>query len=639
MRKMSFVSCFIVWVLVFQIGVGQFALQAVAAPGDNDKSNPSVGASSQPTGMTPEMVTFENAALNADANTPAPKSVDVNRLTRQFHRTYYPALDDKGNSFDRVQREIPLSRIDLTNPDVTINNWARQTKIVYDEKTKELTILKIIYDEELKRERATDGHVFTNITLTSNLVQNANYVLAATENGIEGFLWRDIMEYAFKAPISVPILLPLPPKEFGATITNLELLSRASKPREIGNAELIDEGDIAVKFTNKSESGETHAETRVDLKEIVTRFRINQLALLGLLQIANPDLDEVQPAMQLLRENAADLAKYQKEQEKLLGNGEKNDLLQHSLSNIAQKGMIKKLLELFKKNRTGQDSFEELAVRPRDRFSGDSKEGSSWQKDYAKIQALQDSDSTKDSGKSWKEKLADEYNNSSVRELRERAIAEKMLISRYYTRIKDAFYKHVTPTRMKVLAAVIAGTALDYAYGGGGIDWMMATATRIFTWSTQLPMIGPYAQQVHGSMSYLNDGWRFLYWAGAAGAICSLYPLSMLAGKALSFRDGRGWSALRTFFSYGIRAYATLNYPIQKIFYDTLRQKNLYPALTAGLNPLKNKAAWNSPFASQKTIEANSEKLRNTYCWLRYLNRSRVHYFWASFHNQKKPDS
>jgi len=544
--------------------------------------------------------------LEASGGEMLPVQIDPNLLSHQFRRTYKPSPD---GTMDVMVDESSLSVIDIQRAPVQILDLSKEIQFGWDPSESELTIIRSIYDSRLKRRRVTDEHVFKQISITTNIAADGELAIFATREGVRALPIYQFKDSLFVAPIIAPIVMPAPPPEDDTTIAKLEFLTPESAPRPL-NTDRIESGDIVATITPRIQQDNVVNHNHwISRRDVIMALRMQMLVTLAQLQVIHPELDGVQPVLKVLRENVEDLEVYLAEQQKLLGSAEQNDLVRHALRNLGLHVDLKKLARQFTQNAAGQDYFTSHSEIPRHTFSADPSMNGEWIKQYRRIIETRDSKpSIKDEEKlNWRQILIDSMVQRTDAEMKSMADKERGILSRYFSRIASAYKTYATPIRMTALSAALVG-GTNYVYEGVPIAWMLSTISHISQWSTQLPVVGAITGPVVEGASYFTDRWAFSRWATGTAIVLSFYPISLLLGKVATIRNA-GWSASRGFFNYGIRAYAYINYPIQKLFWNAMRQPNIYKALDAGVNPLTHPRAFNSPLASKELIRAKADTL------------------------------
>lgn len=597
----------IAWGLIYVIALSTVLTPRAYAPDPDAPGLPIEDNVPQPMG---EFVRLLETAREGDV----PPILNLDLEASQYRRIYEP--DPKDPAKDILVREIPLATLDLT-PTPDIANFEKEVHVQYDRARKELSFVhteKYAWTDPAdgqKRERVriTDAHVYKNTEVTSNIIQDANFFMFGTRAGVRAIFRKDITKHFCSAPVLAPVAILHSDGQHGETITHLEFLERKSEPRQFfDRRSYFDGGDVGVTFTFPQ--GNT-VESSVDRAEIIMMLRMRVLGALARLVVANPDPALANEIALFLRENEAELMKYQAQQEALLHEAGTNELQNHALKTLAQREDIRGMLDLFKK-KNGQDAFERLAAAPRDRISADPSADGEWMKDFLAIQAgfAADRDKPEDARRSWKQILVDNFEDADGAKARATAVAEGNFLGRTVDKTFAFFSKVATTRNLCILGLVVGGTAVNYNYDNVPVQWAMATLTHMLEYTTKIPVVNTVTGPIFKNLGYFTDVWRVSRWVAGVGIISTFYYASVFAGRVASVLQRHPeWSALRTFFNIGVQTYGRLCYPVQKIAYDFLRQRNLYVALDNGLNPLRTRAAWNAPWASEEKIRQNAEAL------------------------------
>lgn len=589
------------WLLVLQLVLSS-SLLAIAAPTPKPEQNEAQGL------LTPEQESFITTMENADERTPVPAAKDPHLVTRQFHRTYEPTTDFSGKSVDRIAQEYSLAQIETNNPVVGVADFKREIRFVYDDTKKELLITRSVFDKKLARNRVTDAHVITGVELLSNITADANMVLFSTSEGVRALLMKQVRENVFKAPLNAPIVLPGAPGD--ERITHLEFVTRGTQPTETGT-ERVRAGDLLV--TIDSATGRGPVNHLVDRGEIILNLRGQMLNGMLLMYLMNPEPEFADAVKKLIAENGVDLEKLEALKAKMVDDAKVADLMKHAWRNLGQNTKFENMSALFERSDAGLDQFQKLAQAPRDVWSADTSSQGEWMKDYNTIMAglKKDKDAGRDQ-RSWNQILVDaaKGREGNADEIVEAAKTEASILNRMTKRIETVFTKVVTPKRVKIAAAVLAGYAANRYFNGAPMEWLSSAGSHILSWSTDVPGLKIVTKPIAGSVSFFKDNWAAARWVMGVGIICAFYPLSLYTAKIAALKNNPKLGPILAFFSFGARGYARANYPLQKLLvWDRFRQKNVYKALDQGVNPFTIGAAWNSPFASEETIKKNGEKI------------------------------
>lgn len=596
----------VIWLLVLQVA---FAPAVFAAGGDGNNNNAPYEQYEAGGLLTAEQESFITTMENASERTPVPAARDPHLITRQVHRIYEPATDFSGKSVDRVVQEYSLSQIETNNPIVGVADFKREIRFVYDSKARELQIVRSVFDKKLERYRITDAHVITDVQVLSNIESDANMVLFSTPEGVRALLMKQVRDNVFKAPVGAPIVLP--PAPGVEQITKLEFMTRASAPRATGT-ERVRGGDLFVTIEGFESKGEPQTQL-IDRGEILINLRGQMLNSMILMFLMNPEPEFADAIKKIIAENQVDLEKLEAAKARMIEDARFADLVKHAWRNLGQNTKFENMSALFEKNATGLDQFETLAQAPRDIWSADPSKEGEWMKDHKTIMAGIEND--KKAGgdtRSWNEILVDaaKGREGNAAEIKEAAKTEATILNRMTKRIETVFHKIVTPKRLKIAAAVLAGYALNRALDGAPAEWLTSVGSNLLQWSTDVPGLKIVTKPIAGSLNFFENNWATARWVMGMGIICAFYPLSLYAAKLAALKNHRHMSTILAFFSFGARGYARANYPLQKLLiWDRFRQKNLYKVMDQGVSPFAVGAAWNSPFASETTIKENAKKI------------------------------
>jgi len=613
MGRLTWFRGTIAWGLIYVIALSSVLTPVAYAPDDTAPGLPPVSNIPTP------LAEFSQILNNAEETTPPPV-LNLDLEASQYHRVYVPNPQD-GGATDIFAREVSLTSLDLTIPVPDVAIFDNEVHAQYDKARREFAFVrteKHTYDVvgadgvaiKKTRVRVTDAHVYKNVDITSNIIQDPNFYMFATPQGVRAIFRKDISKHFCGAPVIAPVAISPSMDGLGEEMTHIEFLQRSSEPRWLMNQpSYIDGGDIAVTFSFPD--GVHTVETVVGRAEVIMILRMRVLGALARMVVANPDPELSGEVAKFLSENMEDLARYQAQQEALLKSSGTNDLQDHALRTLSQREDIRSMLSLFKKDGAGQDAFQRLAADKRDRFSADPSADGEWRKDFLAIQEKQGL--AKDAGTPvphWKDVLRDKFVDADGALVRANAVTEGNYLGRMINRTMDFWNTWATSRNLTILGAVVAGVAVNYAYDGVPIRWSMATLTQMLDYTTRIPVVSTVTGPIYKNLGYFADGWRVARWVAGVGVVSTFYFVSLYGSKmAAVLRQRPEWKGLRAFFNYGVNLYGYMCYPVQKVAYDVLRQKNLYAAMDAGVNPMKTKEAWNAPWASEAKIHENAVKL------------------------------
>jgi hypothetical protein len=511
------------------------------------------------------------------AGSPAPMVESRDLHIHQYHYIYSPTKD---GTADQVVKKISLSEINIENPVVLVRDPAKELRFVFDSTQNTLLIQRTVYDEGLKRFRVTDAHAFEQFHVTSNIAVNSNEIFFAEAKGVRAILMKHLKNSFCSKPLVTPVVLPPGPDD--TPITGIEFQSREIEPDPVVWGPVID-GDLRVQLSDGSVF-------IVKRSEVIRNLAVGLLGVLAQVQAANPDLAELKNYQKIFEQNAADLSTYVDMRERML-DGPYNDAVVYALRALGQKMRYEELGVLFEKDKNGRNAFDKLISAPRNVYSHES-----WTKSYRDI-------------------LLSRAAGVDPTVAKLSAQAEDRFVHRVVTRIQDAFDRFATRKNLIITCGVLGAIAVNGVLANSPIHWMVAGITRILNWSTSVPVLGQVTDPIFKSLDFYSDPpsrWAIMRLAFGAALVWTMNPVSYGIAKMVSVVRGRGWSGVEAFFNYGTRAYGFLNYPLQKIVWEFLRQKNLYKALIgSNVDPFRHPKAFNFPFAEKKTIEARASQLND----------------------------
>ena len=550
-----------------------------------------------------------------------PKAYNHYLIGQQYYRRYEPRTDSKGNNVDVAVEEINFSKPTSKIPSVSVVNYSRELRIVYDRENNELRIEKFLFDQKLKRLRVTDAHVIKNVSVTTltddlaidqealidlNAVQgdrNRVWKLAApsvalfsTPEGVRSLLWIQLAELAFKADIPAPVVVPSMP---GVSIRKMELITPAKTPSNSGEKKYA--GDLRV-WTEPTENSQKLAQipTIINRKEILLQMATMQFHLLLQLQGANPKLELLSEISVALKEISNQANTWDQFQSKIFDiKSESLDVV--ALRNMAKHTDLEKLLSLSKPN----GRLDKLANSSRMELKDEE-----WASQY---RTILESNATGDSGKSWREILVNQMDAPSEEVKQHHKQAEEKLhkTSEGFIAKSNALIREfATRENILMLGGVILYDGLHIATDGASAAWTVSAISNLLGWTLEVPGLGKLASEFAKAGPFMQEAWSATRLSLGIGAALALRPLSIFLIKKYSDRRGDNWNSVKAYFSYGARLLARVNYPIQKLLLEKVfQQKTLYEALEKGQSPFTTGAAWNWPWASKRTIAAKQARI------------------------------
>ncbi len=567
----KFFSQLIVYILVLQIGLPTSLIltnRSHAAQGEGD------GAPETDPTLPPKIAPLVVAANSASETATPPIAKDPDLLTRQGHKVYRLKYDDPKDG-QKPPKRVLVTDYPFTNP--TIENpavgFTGLPKVIYNPETHEIEF--ITANSGLVHVHSISGIELA--TTATHFLSDENMLIFATNEGIRVIFVSDFIKRGYKASVLAPLVVPFPVNFSGKIkITKLEFLTRQSEPRAlvdiygvaIAPDARLKAGDLSI--TIQDESGNT-SQVHIPREEIIKNYRLHQLHNLALLQLASPDLD-AQPVLQQVL--AASTREIQASMDAVRAvTNETPDLERASPRELdaaircrAQHVDACEECKLFVPDpSTQRDAFQTLAQAPRDTFLADPSGESVW------AQAFQAN-------------LAKEVAFRAAEAAAQKE--QKGALKRVLSRIKETYNTYATPKRVRLLAAALAGVALDGVSGWHMRTWFVSMASQVLDIASTVPVIHHVTDPLKNSLSYFADGMKGLCALGGLTATIALVPLSMLLARSVASLQKKDWGLAQSAFNYGLRIYAYINYPIlQKLLWKLTGQKLVYPALDNHVNP------------------------------------------------------
>jgi len=527
-------------------------------------------------------------------------------LTEQYHYVYQPSPD--GN-VDEVAKRILLSQIETANPSVNVNDFFHEVRVVYDSNLKTLSFQKIIFDKKLKRDRITNAHVFENVDMASNVAINGGEGYFEESGFIRAFLVPHLKASFCKKPLVTPVVFPQHTQ--GLRVTKIEFQS----PELVPDDRYYAAADGELKFTFSDRTTD-YAPRNEGIRNLASGL----LATLFLVQIKNPELDQMKPIQKILQQNAAYLSRYMEVNRRLLESSS-NDAVTHALRAVGQKLNFNEIAGLLEKDSSGKNEIDHLLDSPRNTYSYET-----WVKQYETISSEHQKDlAAGRPPRPWRQILVDETRRIDPELAALSAKAEAAQSKRMVDRIISTFNRAVTPRRLALTVSAIAALGVNYMFANAPVEWLFWVTTQVLNASTRVPVLNQITGPLVGSMSFFGDPptkWALARLAFGASLIWAFNPLSYVLSKLDGIRKGsvqgarnvwakiKNTDGVQAFFTLGTRAYGALNYPAPALVYNIARQKGLYDLMTDGnVEPLKFPAVFNSPFASNAQINKKYEKL------------------------------
>lgn len=520
-----------------------------------------------------------------------------------------------------IVEKIPLDRYQIQlAADVGVSDLDRQMRPEYSPREKAFYLLISTLSGGIKnlmkgKQAGQDdqmslsyGHRFEDLALSAPLeravIQDANFMLIATETGVEALFLGAIEKPLLRA--SIPrFTIGIPPNKLvpGAKIVQLEFVNKDSKLqgiRGLDNEDLEYVLDHDVIATIALPDG-TYDKTRLDYgKDIVEPIAPQVLYYLLQLQVANPNLDLLPQILEVAKDLKLQkyFAKHDQLRESILtaNQDEKvpsSDLIHSTLVAASQRTDINGLFKLLKRDAFGRNSFEQTASYPRDRVIVDHS---------VPREVLT---------QTWAEQLVQTAINPDKKTeavIEEGEQVERAASQHFAARILNVAKRVIEPSSAMLLGAAVAGDLAILQTGGPEASWILSSIGHYMSWALDVPVIGPPLQDAVKSQ-FFHEHWALTRFAVGVAAFASLRPALYMVAKWKAQKAGYNWSERKAFFTYGLRFCALSSYPFQApIWWKIFRQKNLYKALLDGLK-VSTPGVLNSWTQSSAGIQGNQEKI------------------------------
>lgn len=589
------------WSLILQLGFGYtFATLGHAAGSvrNEDQANTE-------TPLDREIEAHAQAAAIATSiNSPVFRPVDFYLAGIQVRRIY--ATSPTSRTID-----IRLNRV---NAETAPINWIGASVVPhYNAENRELVIDRVISG------RATDAIVFTNLTVTSTIINDGNMIAFATPEGIRIIWLEHLKRDGRNAVVLAPVVIPNLAGDQGV-FTKLELLTPGLEPRAV-----ISEGTHARALdfivTMQMRDGSSHA-FHLDRNKLIDAYRTYFMGALPQLVAANPDLQNPEVLNDLLRiivdnQAAVDLFRAARAADE----EESTTLANQALRNLAQNADFQAILGDISPNQQGQDSFQRLMSTPRHRMNLDPHATGprSWRTMFQSLSQSWDNDPST-VHQPWQQVVLNPSQNASLKLLKETDAYEGKIKSTFAQKIQAFWSKYATPSRVRTLAAVTAGVAIDQtALHGEGGRGFVALMSRLLDFSLRAPLINIFTKPLSDSAQYFSHLSSATMLVGGAGIIGSFYLVVNLLAKWVSDRQGHNWGRFEALYNYGLGFFRSLLYPLQKALFWNYAAPQIYEALDRNvqlnrrtIGPVlraRNPSDLNRVILDEQTRKARAQKI------------------------------
>ncbi len=585
---------------------------------------------------------------------------DIGFLTKQ-------ARIDFGYSGDtRVEvSRVSLSKLNMSLDKPQILNPYTDLRYEYHKDTKELWIVYSIINKKTKKQEDICAHVFEGVILTSNVAIDQNMMAFATPEGIRITLIERILNTGFIEPVLVPLISPkgLKTDEVQYNISSIQFINTNSTNlaqifKDEPNKQLY-AGDLLI--TQASEDGTKSFHSIIDRFEVVTVLR-NQL--IGLLFLTSLYMDRaeqqdlVEDIESILSKEIPLIDEYYKKSKEVFSGGQSDDLIIHTLKNMGAGDTLKSLKALLSTPSGVTNSSDDVMVQytkkdrklftPSDveniqqlvqKYKEATGKSEITAKDFDNIETIYVQSSMQEAlesfpnineateslitriqeeqEKTWNEKVQ-EYTESVSDKLDDGIKQKDTIYKKVLDGTKKLFSRFYSENK-KLIKGVGIGVIILELYDKlkacgvhivtDQIDWIVHGFQNILNYPAKIPGIQALIEPVQGFLTYIFGEWTA--WnlekllAGTALAI-SLYPITMYLAKL--FNKSSNQNTWQAFFNFGIKYYAKLCYPITKVIFDKIGQKNIYSELARGLKPVFTKIG-----LSQAEIDKIMEKKTDEY--------------------------
>ncbi len=451
------------------------------------------------------------------------------------------------------------------------------------------------------------------IRITAQPITDTDRILFATEKGVYVIKIKEINRAALNYPITADLVYPFD-RRFGE-ISNIDIIDLTKKPRRIvdreGKIALVKSGDYELTINFFDSVTKKMAVKRADID-----FRIRQSKVFGLFQLllANPRMDRATrlQAISYLQKEIEASGLQQEQLEAQSRESMQNPLIYSALMNMAQRSNLqerKDLLEELKK-------MSAESEKTRREFLADNAPDSYWNEIYqASLNGTNDVGTEQNIAAyiGMSVKKSERYNTLPSHE----TFRGKLFLG--IDTIWDLVANKYT---IGTLAAIIAGTTTLGNYypdsvAGPMHQWMVRVASHVYDSILNSSLL-PYftkPEELRKSVDFIiNSGYLKEWIAGTA--LMSFGVYFSVHWLAYGWAQAKYWTGKGNKIPFQMEAMAKELFTIMGNFYLKInqmlkipffiaRQKNLYPALDAGVTPF-NKGLWNSPNATNETITNNA---------------------------------
>lgn len=553
---------------------------------------------------------------------------------RQGLRIFSPSRTNP-NADIQVGPDIPLGDPDIQLPEVEIGNFSQDVEITYDEASNELRLT--FYQQTKKagveivegrgnysvpktrlvsRRRKVAEHFikFGDSTVTNlegtPILRDSNFAMVATPEGIRSFMLMIAQQAAFKAPIPFPLVQPsVQMVDPGAKIVQMNFAAPLNAPTElqrIDGKEVQVLSDVDILTTVELSDGSRVHSVVYYQDELLPWTRNVMKTLFVGLQIANPDLDQVDMLSQILGSEQEIEGGYQELLNKVQNQfGAPTSLQMRALTNVARNldmnGVLKTLA-----GGSEKDAFGRMINAPTYSYSAEPSESGEWADANQRIQeAIAREDERVASGeikeferKPWMEHLADSYRFSEDVAGQKEILKARQRAS-LWQNFKYYAAKFIKEKPLVAYASLIGGSALaidtaqSLSSGKFGtsilwaLNWMHVHAFQYIPGEAQVAEFMSAAPGVFD----IPFGFTKLFIAGTAVAM--LLPAFFYLTKLKARAYGVTWSDKVAGFSYMMRFYGWMDKARFRkgILQHVFGRKNLFPALRKGFS-IRDRVSW-----------------------------------------------
>lgn len=518
--------------------------------------------------------------------------------------------------------ERDLAALDLHNDVVVVQIPALQLYPVYDAQKKELAIHRVTRNVTDDRMVVSHSYIYKGIELSSPKIEtDANFIYVATREGVRAISIA-LMAKNFGAS-SVPALRVYRAAP-GDVVQSVSVLRYESQPREFakGGAYFNNGEDLSIEILRNEEI----VHDKIDESEVLRVLSMQYYKWFLYLQMVNPDLDQLSPFLQIIRENEAEWQEAVRVEKEIYFEGAdaplENDMVAHALSNprlksavlaISQKKGGRDLLDkILRQNQNGRNAFKEKSMK-----APELVKVADWSEQYA---ALTDQNDGSAPGvgdrKTWLEKSLAAYEEKMKSGDLKRADGKKWKAARnFWEKSKEWFVSLATPKRMKRVAWTLAGAGALYGLNVLSDGALAENGLRGLSIAYEMAeRYEGFAKIAHSFQAIPENFSKYSFnrWLGSTVLYMAILPGAMYATylwqKRNAKQTGVSQTMFQSFFGLLSRLYGLFCYPVQKIAFEKVgRRSLLYPALFNGVNPLASTAPW----ASTARHEDASVKIKN----------------------------